>query len=202
MAGPRIYTDAWERLKVAAKELEEKEAENLGEEEEPRTVHSAPDKPKARQRLRIFVVATVVMAVLIVLVGSLWIDSQARLMNHAREVAELKTRIDLLQEKVRKAEEEKKRLEDENGTLSMHYEQKAAELADLEQELETLRTQKEKTVAKPKRPQAKIENPPVAVPAPPRVSQEHPPVNPPQEKTRAAKPESREQQGIKVYTID
>jgi DNA repair exonuclease SbcCD ATPase subunit len=201
MAGPRIYTEAWERLRVAAKELEEKEAESL-EQEELRTVHSAPDKPKAPQRPRMLVIATVVMALLTVLVGSLWIDSQARLMNHAREVADLKTRIDLLQEKVRKAEEERKRLEDENGTLSMHYEQKAAELADLEQELETLRTQKEKTVAKPKRPQAKIENPPVAVPAPPRVSQEHPPVNPPQEKTRAAKPESREQQGIKVYTID
>jgi septal ring factor EnvC (AmiA/AmiB activator) len=202
MAGPRIYTEAWERLRVAAKELEEKEAESR-EQEGPQTVHSAPDKPKVRQRPRLLVVAIVVMTLLTVLMGSLWIDSQTRLMNHAGEVAELKTRIDLLQEKARKAEEESKRLEDENGTLSMHYEQKAAELADLEQELEMLRTQKEKTVAKPKRPQAKVESAPIAPPAAPRVSQEPPPVTPPpQEKTRAAKPESREQQGIKVYTIE
>ena len=201
MAGPRIYTEAWERLKVAAKELEEKEAESR-EQEEPRTVHSVPDKPKARQRPRLLVVAIVVMALLTMLMGSLWIDSQTRLMNHAGEVAELKTRIDLLQEKVRKAEEESKRLEDENGTLSMHYEQKAAELAELEQELEMFRTQKEKTVAKPKQPQAKMEKPSVASPAPPRVSQEYPPVSPPQEKTRAAKPDSRESQDVKVNTIE
>ncbi len=201
MAGPRIYTEAWERLKVAAKELEEREAQ-ASQLEEPPQLHAATRKPRARNKPRILVVTTVVMAFLTVLMGSLWIDSQNRFMTHGREVADLKARIDLLQEKVQKAEEERKRLEDENGTLSMQYEQKAAELVDLERDLEALKAQKDKSVAKPKRPLEKMEEPPARTPVTPKVHQDQPPVSPQPERVHAGRPESRDQQGIKVYTID
>jgi len=202
MSGPRIYTEAWERLRVAAKELEEKEAEAREPEEPPRKVSVAPEEPRPRRKPRMLLVSTVVLAFLILLMGGLWIDSQTRLIHHSREVAELKTRIDLLQEKVKKAEEERKRLEDENGTLAIHYEQKAAELAEMEQELDALRFEKGKAPAKPKRAQAKTEEPPPRVNGASKATQGRSPASPEPEKTTRTKPESAGQPEVKVYKID
>jgi outer membrane murein-binding lipoprotein Lpp len=202
MSGPRIYTEAWERLRVAAKELEEKENEAREAEEQPRAVHVAPEEPKPRRKPRLLLIAAVLLAGLTLLVGGLWIDSQTRLVHHSGEVAELKAQIDLLQEKVRKAEEERKRLEAENGTLSTHFEQKAAELADMEQELDALRFQREKAPARPKRVQPKTGDVLTRTPAAPEHPVVRTPAGPEPDKPVKTNPEPPVEPGVKVYKID
>jgi uncharacterized protein HemX len=144
MPGPRIYTEAWERLRMAAKETETREPEELQHAADP------PEKPKRQRGPRLLFVAMIVLALLTALAISLWIDSQARLMTAAREAGDFKTRLELLQEKMQKVEEERQRLAFENGTLAMQYERREAELAQLEEEIEALRSQKERSKSKPK----------------------------------------------------
>jgi uncharacterized protein HemX len=197
MPGPRIYTESWERLKVAAKETEAREPE------EPQRMTDSPEKPKRQRGPRLLVIAIAVLAVLSILTASLWIDSQKRLMTAARDVADFKMRLELLQEKMAKVEEERQRLSDENGTLSMQYEQRAAELAELEQELEALGSQKENLKSKPRQPIAQAETPPIKAPGIPKAVQEPAsPFPPRQERGNAQKLERSEQHGVKVYTIN
>ena len=201
MPGPRIYTKSWERLKVAAKEMDERTREA---EESRHKPAAAAEKPKQHLKVpRPFVIATAVLAVLTILTGSLWIDSQARLMTAARDVTDFKTRLDLLQEKMAKLEDERQRLADENGTLSLQYEQRATELAQLEQELETLRSRKENGKSKPKQPGAGTETPSAKAPGAPKAVQDPaPPVPPHQEKGNTQQLQGSEQRGVKAYTID
>ena len=195
MPGPRIHTEAWERFRVAAKESE------AGEPEEPCTP-DVPVRPKRQRGPRLLIVGMAVLAALSMLTVSLWIDSQTRLMAAARDVADSKTQLELSQENMKKMEEERQRLADENGTLSMQYEQRAAELAQLGQELEALRSQKERPRSKPKQTVAGVETAPVKAPDVPRVVQEPAPSAPRQGKSTAEKLQGSERRGVKVNAID
>jgi septal ring factor EnvC (AmiA/AmiB activator) len=196
MPGPRIYTEAWERLKVAAKETEFRE---IAGEAQPAT--SAPEKPKRRRAPRVSIISIAVLAVLAILTASLWIDSQTRLMTVAGDLTDFKTRLGLLQEKVKKMEDEKQRLEEENGTLSAQYEKRVAELARLEDELDVLRAQKEKSKPKQKQAASAVEKPSAIAPGAPRAARESP-LPPPEEKVSASRLQKQEQQDVKVYKID
>jgi hypothetical protein len=173
MPGPRIYTKRWEQLKVAAaKEIEPrvavakevrakvavvkeveakiaaiKEIESREPQQHPSHVE-VPEKLKRRRSQRPLIAATALFAALSVLAVSLWIDSQSRLIAAARDAGNFKTRLEGLQETVKKLEGEKERLAEENGTLSAQYEERAAELTQREQEL----SQKERLRSKVKRP--------------------------------------------------
>jgi len=153
MPGPTIYTKDWERIKVSGKEMEARETMK-----EVQPVARVPEKPKRIRAPRLSVVLIGVLAVLAVLASSLWIDSQARLMSVAGDIRDFQSRIDLLQEKIKKLEDEKQRLGEENTTLSTQYEQSAAELARLEDELNALRSQKGKSKVKAKQNAVAVEN--------------------------------------------
>jgi hypothetical protein len=197
MPGPRIYTEAWERLKVAAKETEAREAE------EPRPMVDAPAKPKSQRGPRLLIMAMGVLALLAILTTGLWIDSQTRLLTAARDTADFRTRLELLQEKMTKAEEERQRISEENGTLSLQYEQRVAEVAQLEEELEALRSQKEKPKPKARPPIAAVETPPDRVLGGARRAVQEPPAPTLREgQGDASKLQRSEQRGVKVYTID
>jgi septal ring factor EnvC (AmiA/AmiB activator) len=195
MPGPRIYTEAWERLKVAAKETEAREAEG------PRPETRAPGKPERRRGSKLLVIAMAVLGLLAVLTTGLWIDSQTRLMIAARDVADFRTRLELLQDKMRKMEEERQRVSDENGTLSLQYEQTTAEVTRLEEEIETLRSQKEKP--KPKgQPVAALETPLDKAQGAPGAFQE-PPLRAMREgQGDASKLQTSEQRRVKAHMID
>ncbi len=196
MPGPRIYTESWERLKLAAKEMDARESE------ESHQKPAAPEKPKRQAGRSLLVLAMVPLALLTVLAGSLWIDSQTRLMTAARDVTDFKTRFELLQEKMGKLEEEKQRLADENGSLSLQYEQRAAQLAQLEEELEALRSQKEKPKPKARQPVAAVENPPAKAAGVPKAVQEPAPPTPREERGNATNLQRSEQRGVKIYTVN
>jgi uncharacterized protein HemX len=196
MPGPRIYTQSWERLKLAAKEMEARESEEYLQRP------AAPEKPKRRIGSKSLVLAMVLLALLTVLAGSLWIDSQARLMTATRDLTEFKTRLDLLQEKMGKVEEERQRLADENGSLSLRYEQRVAQLAQLEEELEALRSQKEKPKSKARQPVAAVENPPAKAVGAPKAVQEPPPPTPREEQGNATNLQRSERRGVKIYTVN
>src|SRR5512135_1420971 len=199
LPSPRIYTESWERLKLAAKEMDARESEESHQEP------AAPEKPKKPKRQTghgLLVVAMVLLALLTVLAGSLWIDSQTRLMTAARDVTDFKTRLELLQEKIGKLEEEKQRLADENGSLSVQYEQRAAQLAQLEEELEALRPQKEKPKPKARQPVAAVENPPAKAAGVPKAVQEPAPPTPREERGNATNLQRSEQRGVKIYTVN
>ena len=144
MPGPRIYTKNWERLKVAAKEIEPREIIQT------QPTIPAPGKPKRKKAPRFSVVLIGVLALLTFAAASLWIYSEGQLMIASRDVTDIKTRLALLQEKVKKVEDEKQRLEEENTMLSTQYEQRTTELAQMEEELNALRSQKDKARAKSK----------------------------------------------------
>jgi len=192
MPGPRIYTEAWERLKVAAKETEARE------EEEPQRMADAPGKHKRQRGPRLLVVAMTVLALLSILTTGLWIDSQTRLMTAAHDVADFKMRLELLQEKMAKVEEERQRLSDENGTLSLQYEQRVAELAQTEEELEALQSQKDRSRVRPKQAAAADEKPSVNAPDVPKTAQGTPPA----QTGNAPRLQKQEQHDVKVYKID
>jgi hypothetical protein len=192
MPGPRIYTEAWERLKVAAKETEAREGE------EPQRMVDAPEKPKSRRGPRLLIVAMAVLAFLSILTTGLWVDSQTRLTTAAHDVADFRTRLELLQEKTSKLEEERQRISDENGTLSLQYEQRVVELTQLEEELEALRSQKDRSRVRPKQAAAADEKPSVNAPDAPKAAQGTPPV----QTGNAPKLQKQEQQDVKVYKID
>lgn len=195
MPGPRIYTEAWQRLKIAAKETEAREPE------EPPRVADSPEKPRRLRGPRPFIVAIAVSVFLSILTASLWIDSQARLMTAARDVADFRTRLELLQEKMKKVENERQRLEDENGTLSMQYEQRAAELAQLEQELDALRAQKERSNTNL---HSKVDRggSDLAAGVPKKAIQEPAPSTLREEPGNASKPQRLEQRDVEVHTIN
>ncbi len=136
MPGPRIHTEAWERLKVAAKETEAREAE------EPEREPCAPAKSQRKRGPRPLLVAAAVLAALSIITASLWIDSQSRLLTAARDVDDFRTRLELLQTKMKNVEEENLRVSDENRMLALQYEQKADDLARLQEEIEALKTHK------------------------------------------------------------
>jgi len=202
MPGPRIYTQDWERLKVAAKEMEAREAKEAGE---PRPVPHVPEKKKQRKERkapRLSVIALAVLAMITAAAASLWIDSQIQLASANRDITDFKTRLVLLQEKIKKMEDERQRLEEENGTLSMQYEQRATELAQAEDELGTLRTQKEKS-----KPKARQNLPLADIPTTSSHSglhaQGHPtPSTQTQERVTPPEPARPQQQDVKVYKID
>lgn len=196
MSGPRIYTEAWERLRTAAKETETREPE------EPRCTDHASEKPKRLRRPRLLVIAIAVLAFLSILTASLWIDSQTRLMTAARDVKDFKVRLELLQEKMKKAEDEKQRLEDENGRLSIQYEQRASELAQLEEELQALRAQKTKPKSEPKQPVARTDTQPLNPANAPKTFQEPAFPTPRDDRGAALKPRTPERRDVKSYTID
>ena len=196
MPGPRIYTESWERLKIAAKETEAREPEK------PKQMEDFPERPKRLRAPRPFAIATAVFALLSILTASLWIDSQARLMTAARDVTDFKTRLELLQGDMKKMEDERQRLADENGSLSMQYEQRAAELAQLEQELQGLRSHKENLKLKPKQPIAGAETPPIKASSAPRAAQEPALPTPREGKDSALKLQRPEQRDVKSYAID
>ena len=197
MPGPRIYTEAWERLKVAAKEMEAKEAG------EAQPLPRLTEEKKQRKAPRLTVIALAVLALVTIVAASLWIDSQVQLMSATRDVTDFKTRLVLLQEKIQKMEEERQRLEDENGTLSMQYEKRAAELAQVEDELNALRTQKEKS-----RPNARQNLPLADIPTVTSHGALHAPDQPspstqtPDSSNSAPKLAKPAQQDVKVYKID
>lgn len=197
MPGPRIYTEAWQRLKIAAKETEAREPE------EPPHVADSPEKPRRLRGPRPFIVAIAVSVFLSILTASLWIDSQARLMTAARDVADFRTRLELLQENMKKVEDERQRLEEENGTLSMQYEQRAAELGQLEQELDALRGQKERSNtnlhSKVDRGGSDLVK---AAGVPKKAIQEPAPSTLREEQGGASKPQRSEQQDVEVHTIN
>jgi len=195
MSGPRIYTEAWQRLKIAAKETESREPE------EPKHITDSPEKPKRLRGPRPFFIATVVLAVLSTLTGVFWIDSQAQLMTAARDVKDFKTRLELLQENMKKTEDERQRLEDENSRLSTEYEQRASELAQLEEELQALKAQKARPKSDPKQPVARAETQPVKAASAPKTAQE-PALSPPRENDSAQKPDTQEQRDVKSYKVD
>ncbi len=195
MPGPRIYTEAWERLKVAARETEAEERE------ESRHKVDSPEKPKRLRGPRLSVVAIAVLALLSILTASLWIDSQARLISAANNVADVKTRLELLPERMTKVEDERQRLEEENGTLSRQYEQRAAEVAQLEEELQARRSRQENIRSKPKQPAARAEAQPLKAADAPRAAQEALPT-PRDEMGSALKLQSPEQRDVKVHKID
>jgi len=142
MPGPRIYTKNWERLKVAARENEFKEINQT------QPTVSAPEKPKHRGAPRLSVILMGVLALLSFASASLWIYSEGQLMMASHDVMDFKTRFALLQEKVKKIEDENQRLGEENTALSTQYEQRTAELAQMEEELSALRSQKDKSRVK------------------------------------------------------
>ena len=195
MTGPRIYTEAWERLRVAAKDTETRQPAEL------RQTPDAPGNPKPHRGHRLLVVAMVVLALLAALTMSLWIDSQVRLIRAAREAGDFNTRIELLQEKMQKVEDERQRLAFENGRLAMQYEQRAEELAQLEQEMEALKFQKERSKAKPKQSVPGVETPPIRTPGAKAVQETVPP-NPTQGRESNQRPQRSGEQGVKVYAID
>ena len=196
MPGPRIYTEAWERLKVAAKETEAREAE------EAQRKADAPEKAKSQRGPRLLIVAMAVLALLAILTTSLWIDSQVRLMTAAHDVTDFRTRLELLQENMNKVEEERQRMSEENGRLSLQYEQRAAELAQMEEELEALRSQKEKSKPKARQPVAAVEAPPNKAPGMLKAAQEPASPTPREGQGDASRPQKSEQRGVKVYTIE
>jgi chromosome segregation ATPase len=197
MPGPRIYTEAWERLKVAAKEMEAREAA------ETPSVARSPEEKKQRKAPRLSVIALAVLALVTIAAAGLWIDSQAQLMSATRDVTDYKTRLVLLQEKIQKMEEERQRLEDENGTLSVQYEKRAAEFARLEDELNALRTQKEKS-----KPNARQNLPLADIPtitshgALRAPEQPSPSTQTPEKSNNAPKLAKPQQQDVKVYKIE
>ncbi len=195
MSGPRIYTEAWERLKIAAKETEFREPE------EPKHITDSPEKPKRLRGPRPFFIATAVLAVLSTLTAAFWIDSQARLMTAARDVTDFKTRLGVVQEEMKKVEDERQRLDDANGRLSMQYEERASELAQLEEELQALRAQKARPKSEPKQPVAKTETQPMKAANTPKTAHE-PALLAPREKGSALKQDTPEQRDVKSYTVD
>jgi hypothetical protein len=197
MPGPRIYTEAWERLKVAARETEAREAG------EPKPEARALEKPERQRGARLLIAGMVVLALLSILTASLWIDSQTRLMTAAHDVADFRARLELLQEKMTKMEEERQRISDENGTLSLQAGQNVAELARLEAELEALRSPKDKPKPRPREPVAAIETSPTKAPGVPKaVVQEPAALISHEEHGNASKPERSEQRGVKTHTIN
>jgi len=195
MSGPRIYTEAWQRLKIAAKETECREPE------EPKHITDSPEKPKRLRAPRPFFIATAVLAVLSTLTAAFWIDSQAKLMTAARNVTDFKTRLELVQENMKKVEDERQRLEDENSRLSVQYEERASELAQLEEELQSLKAQKARPKSEPKQPVARAETQPVKAASAPKTAQE-PALSAPREKDSAQKPDTPGQRDVKSYTVD
>jgi hypothetical protein len=197
MPGPRIYTEAWERLKVAAKETEARDAE------EPQLETRAPEKSKRQRGPRLLIIAMVVLALLSILTTGLWIDSQTRLMTAAHDVTDFRARLELLQEKMKKVEEERQRISDENGRLSLQYEQRVAELAQLEEELGALKSQKENPKPRAKQPVAAVETPANKAPGMSKAVQEPAPMALREgQGGDVSKPQRPEQRGVKAYTVD
>ena len=195
MSGPRIYTEAWERLRTAAREPEARE------QEEPKYTDNVSQKPERLRGPRLLVIATVVLAFLSILTASLWVDSQARLMTAARDVTDFRVRLELLQATMKKVEEEKQRLEEENGRLSIEYEQRASELAQLEGELQAVRALKARSRSEPKQPVTTTETQPLKPANAPKTVQE-PAFPTPREKGSALKYDTPEPRDIKTYTIN
>ena len=188
MPGPMIDAKDWERIKVAGKEMEAKETIK-----EVQPVDRVPEKTKRIRAPRLSVVLIGVLAVLAVVTASLWIDSQARLMSAASDIGDSRSRIDLLQQKNKKLEDEKQRLTEENTTLSTQYEQTAAELARLEDELNALRSQKGKSKVKVKQNAVAVENGSDSTPAGAKAAHE----SAREEKDNTPKPQKQDQQNIK-----
>ena len=198
MAGPRIYTESWERLKTAAREMEEKEAEN------GRNGTKHAPKPKRELTLptsRAFVVATLVLSALCVLLGVLWFDAQNRLVQATKEAGELRAQLDLIHERFRNMDKDRERMVEENALLRREEEETRAEAVARERELENLKTQREKAGIKPKSPVAKSEIPSAPPQVRPMPSAQPVPAAPIQEKPPLQTLEKTDQQDVKTYTI-
>jgi uncharacterized protein HemX len=196
MPGPRIYTQSWERLKVAAKEMEARESEKS--DHKP----AAAEKPKRLKASGPFVIGTAVLALLSILMASLWIESQTRLVTAVRDMTDFKVRLELLQERMKKVEDERQRLEDENGRLSIQYEQRASELGQLDEELQALRAQKARSRTEPKQPVARTETQPMKAAHAPGTAQEPTPPTPREDKGTTLKPQTPERRDVTSYTVD
>ncbi len=109
-------------------------------------------------------------------------------MTAARDVTDFKTRLELLQEKIGKWRKKSSVSQMKMGSLSVQYEQRAAELAQLEEELEALRSQKERPKPKARQPVAAVENPPAKAAGVPKAVQEPAPPTPREERGNATKP--------------
>jgi hypothetical protein len=198
MAGPRIYTESWERLKTAAREMEEREAENNrnGMKDTPR-----PKRETTLPTSRAFVVATLVLSALCVLLGVLWFDAQNRLVQATKETGELRAQLDLIHERFRNMDKDRERMVEENTLLRREEEETRAEAVARERELENLKTQKERAGIKPRPPVARTET----LPAPPQTQpmQSGQPVPPTQgqEKPPLQTLEKTEHQGVRTLSI-
>ena len=199
MAGPRIYTDSWERLKTAAREMEEREEEN----NHNGTKQAA--KPKREVALppsRGFVVATLVLSALCILLGILWFDAQSRLIQATRETSDLKAQLDLIQERFKSMDKDRDRIAEENALLRQEEEETRADVVARERELEALRTQKERGSIRPKPPAARTD----VLPTPshhtqPKPSEQPVSVGPIPDKLPLQTLEKTEQQDVRTFSI-
>jgi hypothetical protein len=198
MAGPRIYTESWERLKTAAREMEEKEEENNHNGAKQAT---KPKREAALPASRGFVVATLVLSALCILLGILWFDAQSRLIQATRETGDLKAQLDLIQERFKNMDKDRERIAEENALLRREEEETRADAVAREREIEALKAQKERVGLKPKPPAARTDVLPAPSHTQSKPSEQPVSAGPIPDKPPLQTLEKTEQQGVQTYSI-